>query len=229
MTYDIVYILKNEIDDEERIYSVRSVVANFPYNKIWFVGGVPEHIKPDEQINYEQEGRNKWEKSTNTMKKICRSKKITDDFWLFNDDFFVMRKPGIIAPYVRGTLHKRVVDIKVKKGITSYSGKLERTENHLRAKGFDTLDYAMHTPILINKKQALQTIKLFPDNPMFRSLYGNHHKIGGFVTDDVKIQDLKTVPTGDELFLSTTDKSFKEGKVGEYIKEMFPDKCKYEI
>ena len=228
MNHDIVYILKNDIDDTELIYSVRSVVQNFPYNKIWFIGGVPEHIEPDEQIKYRQSGKNKWEKATNTIKKICRNNNITEDFWLFNDDFFIMQPIEELPPLIGGTIHKRVTDIKNRHTISAYSGKLERTENLLRAKELDTLDYALHMPMLINRKKALNTINAFPDCPMFRCLYGNYNKIGGMIVDDVKIYSQDIEPTGDEVMLSTTNESFKNGEVGKYIREQFPTACKYE-
>ena len=83
--------------------------------------------------------------------------------------------------------------------------------------------------MLIDRKKGLQTLEQFHGYPMFRSLYGNHHKIGGIITDDVKITALDIRPTGRELLLSTNDESFRKGMVGEYIRTTFPDKCKYEL
>lgn len=227
MKHDIVYILKNDIDDAELIYSIRSVCQNFPYNKIWFAGGMPEHIKPDEYMYINQDGHNKWEKVSYSLKKICKNDEITEDFWLFNDDFFIMQPIDDFPAAVRGTMHHRIVGLKQKHQYSGYIGKLERTENLLRNRCYDTLDYALHVPMLINRAKALETLKEF-DLPMFRCLYGNHHKIGGVIMDDVKIYDLDKEPTGEEIMLSTTDKSFKNGKVGPYIRSQFPDKCKYE-
>ena len=228
MKHDIVYILKNDIDDTELIYSIRSVVKNFPYNRIWFAGGTPEHLEPDNFMPIKQAGQNKWEKVSNTLRLICNNNDITEDFWLFNDDFFIMQPVNDFPAAVRGTMRNRILELKKKHGYSSYANQLERTELFLRTKGYDTLDYALHVPILINKKKALETLKTFPNIPMFRCLYGNQHKLGGVYMDDVKIYELNKKPTGDEIMLSTTDKSFNEGKVGPYIKAQFPEKCKYE-
>lgn len=63
---------------------------------------------------------------------------------------------------------------------------------------------------------------------MIRCAYGNYFNIGGVDHSDFKIDSaIKTYKTG--IYLSTNDKSFNHGNVGQQIKELFPDKCKYEI
>ena len=90
MKHDIVYILKNDYDSEELRYSIRSVVQNFPYRKLVFVGGCPSDIKPDIYIPDTQEGATKWERSMHSLKKVLDNDELTEDIWLFNDDFFIM-------------------------------------------------------------------------------------------------------------------------------------------
>ena len=230
MSYDIVYVLKNDIDDTELIYSVRSVCKNFEFNNIWFVGGTPRNIKPDHSIHIKQQGYNRWMKVTNTIKEICRNKDITDDFWLFNDDFFIMSKIDNLQPISDGTINRRIKELnKRNPGQSSlYAQQLYITEKMLKDKDCDTLNYALHIPMLINKEKALKTLYTFPKGHMFRSLYGNHHRIQGILGTDVKIFDPKQDPTGEEIMLSTSDLSFHTGRVGEYIRKAFPEKSKYE-
>lgn len=230
MKHDIVYILKNNYTSEEIRYSIRSVCRNFPFRKIWFYGGKPDGIEPDRMVEFVQTGTTKWEKVSNTLRMICENDEITEDFWLFNDDFFIMQKVTGLEPMVAGTLEERVVNIQRKhRGVpTSYSRQLTNTVRVLRAKGYDTFDYALHVPMLINRKKGLETLNKFRGYPMFRSLYGNHHRIGGTRIKDVKIVDLNKVPTGNEVLLSTKDSSFRDGEVGKYIREKFRWKCRYE-
>lgn len=230
MKYDIVYILKNDYSSEELRYSLRSVCKNFPYRKIWFYGGKPKGIQPDEMVEFIQTGANKWERVNNTLRMICMNDEITEDFWLFNDDFFIMKKLADLDPMYASTLEQRYMHIKQKHGrATAYSGQLKRTAAILERKGYDTLDYALHVPMLINRKKALQTLKAFSGCPMFRSLYGNHHSIGGTKTKDVKITSLDVKPTGSESMLSTEDNAFSDGAVGKYIRSKFRAKCRYEV
>ena len=230
MNHDIVYILKNNYTSEELRYSLRSVCENFPYNRVWFYGGKPNDIEPDKYVQFQQHGDNKWQKVNGTIKAICENDEITDDFWLFNDDFFIMQKVTELEPMHAGTLEERVRRIQANRnGIPSgYSMQLNATARALKSRGYQTLDYALHVPMLVNKAKALKTLTEFKGCPMFRSLYGNHHSIGGCRVKDVKIADLYQEPTGREFLLSTKDTSFRDGAVGRYIRVQFPDKCKYE-
>lgn len=93
--YDIVYFVKSDVFNEELRYSLRSVEANWPYFRVWFCGGCPDGIKPDIMMRLNQQGLNKWEKVRNSIITVCENNEITEDFWLFNDDFFVMKKPKV--------------------------------------------------------------------------------------------------------------------------------------
>ena len=230
MKHDIVYILKNNIDSDEIRYSLRSVCENFPYNKIWFYGGCPEGIRPDEWVQYIQPGDSKWHRATASIAWACRNDDITEDFWLFNDDFFVMKRIRSEKPHYGGTLQERVKRIEEnRRGLSSgYSRRLRRTMRTLKMNGYKQLDYALHIPMLINRKKAIEVFDRFPDDPMFRSLYGNYWDIGGEIMKDVKVRGRGEVPP-DPRYLSTDDTSFEKGPAGIYIRNQFPEPCKYEL
>ena len=112
MKHDIVYLLKTDIDSDELKYSIRSVVQNFPYRKIVFVGGKPDDIDPDIYLPDEQPGNTKWQKSTHSLRLACKCDDLTDDIWLFNDDFFVLKKQeGPFVNMVNGSIERYVNDI----------------------------------------------------------------------------------------------------------------------
>ena len=90
------------------------------------------------------------------------------------------------------------------------------------------MNYAVHMPMLINKDKAREVLNTFSDVPMFRSLYGNYWSIGGIDRDDVKITKPDVYPDPDTDWLSTSDGSFRYGKVGEFIRVQFPEASKYE-
>lgn len=228
-THDVVYIIKEGAPPDELRYSLRSVEKNFPAGKVWIYGFCPEGIVPDEFVPVEQKGQNKWEKVTDTIRQICANEDITEDFWLFNDDFFIMKKCDELPPLIIGTLWHRAQRIEEgRKTETRYAYQLRDTARALRDAGLDRLDYAAHAPILINRAKALKTIEMFPGKPMFRSLYGNYAKIGGVISKDTKIADLTQKPDGNELILSTNDKSFAEGEAGKYIRNKFKKKSRFE-
>ena len=227
---DIVYILKNDIDSDELRYSLRSVCENFPCRRVIFIGGCPKDIVPDVYIPHEQIGHTKWERVRSSMLKILNTCNLSEDFYLFNDDFFVLKKPhGEFTNFASGTLDKRCREIETKfKRITAYSKQLRSVETFLKRKNKDTVSFAVHMPMLLNKQKALDLLTEFPKIEMFRSFYGNYYEIDFISHKDVKIYDLESEPIFDD-FLSTTDESFKNGKVGEWIRQRFPTPCKYEI
>lgn len=222
--HDIVYILRNGIKGDELKYSLRSVERNLPYRKIYFYGGVPEGLTPDVQVELQQQGLNKWQKVTYTLKQICQNDDITPDFYLFNDDFFVLNKvEGDIPPMVKVGTVRQWVDRQIAKTgkVSAYQHMLLATSARLRNYGYKDLNYALHIPMLVNRKKALEAIKLFEGIPMFRTIYGNYAKLGGRIREDVKIANLTDVPDPDQDFVSTNEQSFAEGAVGAYIRKKF--------
>jgi hypothetical protein len=228
--YDIVYILKKDVSAEELRYSLRSVCENFPYRKIWFYCGCPEGITPDEYVPFEQKGVAVWEKTTSTVEAICKNKNITEDFYLFNDDFFIMKPVEDMPIYYDKTLFRRIEQIKKRRGgaPSLYTRQLGQTRDVLMEDGYKTFNYAVHMPMLINRKDALKVIRKYPKLHMFRSVYGNVCNVGGEQHADVKIVKKSIEPDKDCDFLSTGDGDMSESAVGRFIMERFPNPCKYE-
>ena len=227
--YDVVYILKEDVKPDELTYSLRSLEKNFEHGKVWFYCGKPGTITPDEYVPQRQEGASKWERARSSLFQICKNEKITEKFWLFNDDFFITKPWTSETPLNRGELRDHIEKVERRHGDhqTSYTRQLRNCEGRLKAAGLTTYDYALHCPILIDRAAMLETLEAFPDCPMFRSLYGNYANIGGEYSEDHKIITAGTQPDKEAPFLSTSEGTFN-GPVLEYLEELFPDPCKYE-
>ena len=223
---DIVYFVKDSPTNEELRYSLRSL-ANFPHGRVWFYGGCPDGLKPDKHIYVKQDQENKWQNVNMMLRMVCSNDEVSKDFWLFNDDFFVMEKVEKPTNYHNGDLYKRIVQLEDKHGgITPYSKQLREMRQELESMGCDTLDYTLHIPMLINREKAVECLTI-TESPMFRSLYGNYCKVKCPKMSDVKITSTEKEYKGG-IYLSTEDKSFM-GKVGDQLRSKFPDKCKYEV
>lgn len=222
---DIVYLVKESSINEELRYSLRSL-QNFPHNKVWFYGGCPKGLKPDYHIHCRQTG-NKWENVRMMLIKACRNPQLTPDFWIFNDDFFIMEKIENPINYYNGDLYKRIVNIEDKfHKITPYTQLIRDVCKELEALGCETKNYTLHIPLLVNKDKLLELLKL-TSCIGYRSLYANYYQIGGNQMSDVKITNIyRSYKRGP--YLSTDDKSFK-GIVGKQIRNKFPYKSQYEI
>ena len=225
---DIIYILKPEMDTEELKYSLRSVEANFPHKRVWFVGGQPKGLKPDVALPHKQSGANKWEMIRSSMLKAAADPELTDEFFLFNDDFFIMKPfKGKFVNYAEKTLTWRIEDLQKEfPWLNNYGRTLVKAREELKCLGCTEVNFEAHTPMLFQK--ALVPTVLKCSSPQMRSVYGNVNGIPYKDIKDVKIYDLDTVPT-DAALISTNDEIFQRGKVGAYIRECFPNPSRFEV
>lgn len=227
--YDIVYFIKDSPKNEELRYSLRSVEANWEYRDVWFYGGCPDDLCPDRRITKKQQGLNKWEKVRNMIREVCQNDEISEDFWLFNDDFFILSRGAIdLLPTFNGELIDYIESI-MKRNHGSNSEYTMRLRATIKAlDGLTTFNYEVHKPMLINRGKALEVLDKYPGTGGFRSLYGNYWQIGGIDRQDMKIKELSASDWEDWEFLSTSDKSFREGEVGKYLRDKFKEKSRFE-
>ena len=224
---DVVYVLKKDLDTDELRYSLRSIEKNFPHRKVWFVGYMPKGFKPDAKIEHKQEGSSKWELIKSSFWKVIQSEEVTDDFYWFNDDFFVMKPiKGKFVNFVDGTLERRIQELHSNEGMNPYTRSLFKAQQELMSLHYPLMNYDVHLPMLVNKTLALHSINKC-SSPQFRSVYGNVNEIPYTVHPDVKVYDMESIP--DYAFLSTNDNTFTEGAVGDYIRKTFPDPSRYEV
>lgn len=230
MNHDIVYLLKDGPNEELR-YSLRSVEKNFPHKNVIFVGGCPKHIHPDVHLRIEQTEPTKWANTRRNLITACKNPGITDDFWLFNDDFFIMNPYKGSGREADNTLWHHIATIENRHMMTmsKYTLMLRHCAKTLRDAGvIKPLNYAVHRPMLINKQKALEILGRFPSEPMFRSLYGNLTEGVTEAVKDVKITSWSTDRYEGAEIISTEDKAFASGDVGKYIRNAFPDRSKWE-
>lgn len=224
---DIVYFVKDGIHNEEFRYSLRSVCKNMKFNRVWVFGGCPKNIVPDVRIRVEQKGKTKWDRVRNMFMMACENKELTDDFVLFNDDFFVMKPIDEIKPLYRSSLEEHVGVL----GKGPYANLLKDIEAELKNRGATTYSYELHTPFVFNKKKLLKMLKENPDQHCARTMYGNLYKIGGEKHSDVKI--FSSTPAFDyknSELLSTDDSVINvNNDAWRYITKQFQGNCKYEI
>lgn len=227
--YDIVYILRANTPARELRYSLRSIEKNMDHGKVWFYCGCPDGFVPDEHVPQEQRGASKWERVRSSLVEVCKNDKISKQFWLFNDDFYVMKPMQSAKNYHRGLLADHIKDIEQRHcgGSTAYTRNLRMCEQQLREAGLTTLDYAIHIPMLVDREKALEALRMFPRCPMFRSIYGNHAQIGGDFIKDCKTTDCERIIDANEPFFSTSNRAMA-GRVLEQMEKLFPDPCRYE-
>lgn len=232
--HDVVYFVKECPNNEELRYSLRSMEENWLYNDVWFYGGCPNELKPDHHVKSVQNAPSKWENVRNMMLEACKNEDITEEFWLFNDDFFIMRPIKDFEPRYDGTLTSKIQQIRDKHGgeDSEWTKNLGRLLELLKENGKSEFCYAIHEPMLINRKKMLEVLEKFPDEPMQRALYGNWWGVGGVHDDDPKYAMPEPRDIAEKLgrhdVISTSDDSFKSGYVGRWLRDRFNRPSRFE-
>lgn len=230
---DVVYFVKDGARNEELRYSLRSVCKNLiGFKRVWIFGGCPRDITPDVRVRVQQEGDTKWDKVHTMFRMAAENKEITDNFILFNDDFFVMQPTDRIDTMYRCSLddYIAIIEKKNRNHPTAYTKLLRECRDKLSSLGKTQLCYELHTPFIFNKKKLLKLLDDYPDQHCTRTMYGNIYGIGGKRHNDVKIFD--TNPSFDyenSRFLSTEDSIVNvNNDIWRWMKKALDKRSKYE-
>lgn len=228
---DVVYFVKDG-QNEELTFSLRSVEKNLAHRSVWIYGGKPKEIEPDHYVHIIQNPNKgtKWDRVRAMFRAVCLNQEISEDFILFNDDFYVLTPTDKISPTYRCGLAEHIITIECNYNDrpTDYSLELRKTFKKLNELGLSTLSYELHTPIILNRHKLLEVMGAFPDEHCTRTLYGNYLALGGHQQKDVKIYKNGQSIDKTARFLSSEDSTFKTSGVEEYLSELFPEKSKFE-
>lgn len=231
---DIVYVVKECLECEELTYSLRSLV-NIPHDKVFIVGGCPKNIDTSKVIHVPMlQIGSKYQNTTNMLKFICEKDiDLSEDFILFNDDFFIL-KPIDLEDLncCRGYVKDVIEDYKSRCTMNDYIRGMEQTSIFLNDLGIkNALSYELHIPIILNKKNVLKMFSLPYLSSIGkvihkRTLYGNLFLKNSKVIEDVKVLVDRYVPIHSDKFLSCDDLSF--ARVKKFLDKLFPNKSEYE-
>lgn len=234
MTYDIVYIVKPGDRNEELRHSLRSL-GNLPHDKVWIVGHTPEWIEGVHSIEGNRYGA-KWINTSDNIRIAAGHDGISDNFILLNDDFFIMEDASDIiddTPYWwRYDLAEHVH--KVRNSTTpKWRDMLKNALDCLHDFGVESpLSFTLHMPLLVDREKMSEALDYFPTEingvaPEPRTIYGNYWDMGREKKSDCKVVARSAKWRGGP-FVSTYDGSFKSGKVGKQIRQMFDTPSPYE-
>lgn len=234
---DIVYLVKESVQNDELTYSLRSL-RNLHHNRVFMVGGCPNNINKGKITHVASlQGNNKYKNTTESLKRICKREDLSEDFILMNDDFFILKpilNPAKELNLCRGTIESVLANYKKRfhNYTTAYIQGMEQTKIFLEDHGIkEPLSYELHIPMMLNKEKVLkmfeipylESIKVLHK----RSLYGNLYLKGSLQINDVKVLVDYFYPLGTDKFLSTEDNSF--ARCRPFLNDLFPEKSEYEI
>lgn len=264
---DIVYIIKPSDYNPELRYSLRSVETNLLQQRpptqlprVFTVGHQPPWVSSDHvtHIPVEQslDPNDKHPNANKNLHRALTDPDISDPFWLFNDDFFIMRPTTAIQQYTGG-LVRDVLD-KFPRAVLgstfrrSMQWTYQMVQRHLNLNPDRYVSFQVHSPLLIYKEPYLDVIQdvsswlkaehteLTPligrVHPHYATVYGNIFGHLPGLVDSITIEhDVKVLSNSRRLapimrqlpYLSTTEHSFRHG-AGTYIKRVFPRRSRFE-
>ena len=199
MYKDIVYVYgfgysawrENEIK-----YSLRSL-ARFGqnYNRVFIVGDCPIFVNQSViHIPFKEDKfRNKKRNIIDKIIAACKEADITDDFILFNDDYFIAKPLDFnnLPYFYDKTLEEKISE---KQYDDYYKQSIINTYKALKKNNKPHLHYDIHYPIFINKVKFLEVMDKYDynirDGYAVKSLYCNELEVEGVKKDECKINGI---------------------------------------
>lgn len=222
---DVVYVVGPWDHNEELRFSLRSLAAHVSHDRVWIVGHLPPWVTGVHHIPTAQTGT-RFQNSTRNMRAAVDHPDVSRVFMYFNDDFFALEPLDGVPVRHRGLLD----DVIAATDHSDYRAGAMMTRHLLRQFGIErALSYELHMPMPVDKATMRLTLSMGAHLRTLhkRTLYGNLAEIGGTQATDCKVRALdQDIPAGP--WVSTTDDSFRRGRVGAQIRARFPDPCRYE-
>ena len=228
---DAVYLFGAAGEDELR-HSLRSLanleqvdrVAVAGYQPAWLTDDVirvvPDNHRPGKHFDT-------WANLTAAVS----DRRLSDDFVLMNDDFFVLERLPVVPVWQHGVLSKHVARTH------EQDKRRDSTIDMLEQIGaFGRLSYELHVPMVMHRpamraimRRVDALVRARAEPPWKRTVYGNfaHPGVGEY-HDDVKIRDYDTVPADGDVYVSTSDYTWRRGRVGQWLRDRFPAPSRWE-
>lgn len=220
---DVVYFVKDSEQNEELKYSLRSL-KNLNHGTVFIAGYKPSWVDGSVVHIAVEQNQDKYENVAAILQATLEDGRLSEDFILMNDDFFVLQVTDRIVPLRRMKPVDHYIELFSKVDAQSrYVENMKRARDLLRSWGHEQIDsYELHTPFLYNKAKLRDLISRLPkDQPLshLRTIYGNYYQLGGERMVDVKVINDEQDISYNGQFLSTSDTSFVSGKAGDYIRK----------
>jgi hypothetical protein len=237
---DIVYALGtgSTWDNNELRYSLRSIEKHLKnYNRVFIIGECPGWIQNVIHIPH-SDGDGHERNIMNKIKRACQIEDISDFFMFLNDDHFFLQDMNAMSyPYFYNT---SLVNKIAARRDDYYRKVLYYTWCAFRDE--TSYNFDIHCPILYNKHKFPEVMNYYDWDKyefVIKSLYCNHLGIEGVQMEDCKIggrmaswQLEKKIK--DRHIFSIGDKCLQpypgeqESSVKTLLRELFPNKSKYE-
>lgn len=236
---DLVYLVRSG-DNEELRHSLRSVAKNADglFRKVWVVGvDLPDWLAGVDVIEH-RDGPLKHQTMRDKIRAVCDTADVSDEFILMNDDYFLTEPIRDWVVYHMGPASEWLFQKSMQaKGMTSYLRDVKTTCVWMAKQGYgDVLIRETHSPTIWDKRRLARVLDEYPPvQPMtVVELYAAAGCGGeGVFALNAKIHNDEQLDTklaaADSPWLSSSDFSFENSRVGNLIRGMFPEPSRFEV
>lgn len=209
--------LKKQTNYNELRFALRSLCKVYPDCEVIIIGSLPSWIKGVEYIEYPDANHYEW-KSKNIFEKTLKAFELTDRILFMNDDHI------LLSPVTYSHHKGRLIDnIKARNPIGCYTQTLMNTYERFG----DIMDLDTHCPIWYDKEK-FEPLKELDWSRMhgygIKSSYCALNNIEGDFYPDLKFMNrIDRWQLIDRLYFTVDDNC----DLSE-LKNIFPDKCKFE-
>lgn len=227
--YDAVYRLHPAVSEfNELRYSLRTLQANTPIQRVHFFGGKPRWLKTDLHTTTRQRG-DKWANSRVNLLASLDSDEVSDPFILMDDDFYILKPVDPLPVWHGGPVRQWLADLGARYANHKYVRWGYRTDAVLKKLGYDSpLWFDLHTPLLVHKdamREALRIDEKHSGTLHPRTLYGN---IAGLKAVRAPVHDVKVRAVPGTIYASSANATWERSPLGQHIRAKFTKPSRWE-
>lgn len=232
----VIPVRPGERNDELR-HALRSIDAHVPHRHVWVSGYAPSWLRGAGTIPAGAQAGSKHANSLRNLVAACKDPRVSEEFLLWNDDFYAMAPvpEGGPPPAHRGPVRERLEALGMSRRSAYYRGLATTAEVLIRLGVEDPLDYELHVPMALTKGLVLRSLVEAAgpglprtSAPQIRTLAGNLAGLGGARMEDVKVETPHSPPPPAGAWLSSSDASWGRHPALRAVEEAFPGLCRYE-
>jgi hypothetical protein len=224
---DVVVMVRQGRDFEELRYTLRSIAANVPHNRVWIYGAKPKWLSAAAIHHEVRQGPVGHANTARILAAIATNRGLTDEWLWWHDDMYALTPVDEVPRLYRCTWGEWT---SVKRKGPYGPAKTQATVDVLAAFGkVPEFCYELHVPMVVDRDAMADMVAAVttwrPDaltHVQKRSLYGNWVGYGGIQAADVKTSG--DLPDGS--WASSSDDGFRTG--WQQLRALFPDPSPYE-
>ena len=219
----VIPLIKASFDNIELRYALRSHVAKLGDFDLMVIGYKPAWLVNCAHYPFKDRRGLPWKESNIYNKlRFAFSLPGVESFLFSNDDYYLNDSYDINTYYHKGPL------LSTLQGHKS-SGYRESLQNTIKILGPDALDFDVHAPLMLNKKDFDLSINkdtfAYHYGAVIKSLYCRGKS--GVYSYDLKIKDYEFKAAGLSPFFSSADSGLKPAFLN-YLESRWPNKSKFE-